>query len=856
MIGVVVAALIAAASPLAYETPHGPVELVAVSDVVAVHGVKPEIVERLARLHPGVRLVSLPRGAWKFVGVKSPAKLTAALERAGGTILPAYRGVKHGEWYVATDRVRARFAARVSEAEVSKWAAPFGAVSARLVHGPTGVWELVARSPQQTVALALALHRSGRCAWAEPVLYYQVKPAWEPNDAYYQDGYLWHLANIGAAAAWDINKGSASVTIAILDDGVDTTHPDLASKVVAPRDTNDGDNNPNPNESSAAHGTGCAGLAAAVTNNTVGVAGVCANCKLMPLRIYDINGSSTFDADVDGFTWATDNGAAVLSNSWGPAEPVPWRYSQDTAIRYATENGRGGKGSLVLFAAGNESREFASDELAAHPLVMAIGATEESDARASYSNYGPSLDVMAPAGSVTTDLAGSEGYSTGDYMIGFGGTSAATPVAAGVAGLIFSVNTAFTWSQVRSTLIDTADEVGGVTYTGGFHSRYGHGRVNALRALQAASGGTVCQPTLENCSNGVDDDCDGLKDTADPACGPTSGMVCGAPTYQCATGNICVQEDQAGTSHRCYELCTSDATCTSPETCTEIDSSTSICMEGGGACPPCGPMPCNNDPVCLDDGSLVFCAPSCTVQTDCPLGFQCAGLQSGGSACYPLSYACSTSGPQQGAKCGTGDTCALGYTCLTGGTTDLCYKVCRTTADCASGLACQQTNVPGIGYCDCACDTNAACQTGCACDPNCGGATCACDTNPNACDIGCPCDARCAPCACDTSAACDRNCACDADCGAPQTCDCDTTSACDDGCQSCDPECLCACDVSTTCDEGCEACDPECKDDGGGGGGCQCSDVSGDGGPVALAALVLAAFTSWNRRRSRVSDLR
>lgn len=334
-----------------------------------------------------------------------------------------------------------------------------------------------------------------------------------PDDTYFNQ--QWALHNIGqdppggtpdadvnAPEGWDISTGSSDIVIAILDTGVDLAHEDLVNKLVPGYDAFDDDNDPNPGAHKYnAHGTACAGLAAAETNNGTGVAGVCWNCKIMPIRI----ASSEYfywvkeEAAANGITWAANQGADVLSNSW------TWHtYSGiiHDAIKEAKNNGRNGKGCILVCAVHNynDSVEFP----ATLPETIAVGATNHHDERWDLdcvglngcgSNYGPELDVVAPSGwalagviSWSTDITGPAGYNpggsedkgdiAGNYTKWMGGTSGATPKVAGLAGLILSVNPELTSDEVQFIIEDTADDQIGdpLEDTEGWDQYYGWAR--------------------------------------------------------------------------------------------------------------------------------------------------------------------------------------------------------------------------------------------------------------------------------------------------------------------------------------------------------------------------------------------
>lgn len=304
---------------------------------------------------------------------------------------------------------------------------------------------------------------------------------------------LWGVegADIQAEDAWTLSHGSASITAAIIDTGVDLTHPDITGKLVTGYDATGGGSSGGPtgNHPLNAHGTACAGIVAAVTDNGQGVAGIARAARIMPVRIGYVldDGSQMFQDSwtVAGINWAVSQGADVLSNSWGGGSP-------STAITQAIENaktsGRGGKGSVVLFAAGNDNGPVSYP--ATLSAVLAVGALSPCDQRKAPtscdgeywwgSSYGSELDIMAPGVHMyTTDISGSGGLDPSSYFYDFNGTSSATPVVAGVAALLLGYDPALTAAQVEANLESSADDLG----TPGWDSQTGWGRVNAFRAL-------------------------------------------------------------------------------------------------------------------------------------------------------------------------------------------------------------------------------------------------------------------------------------------------------------------------------------------------------------------------------------
>ena len=346
----------------------------------------------------------------------------------------------------------------------------------------------------------------------------------------------WHLAktSIGGqvinasanvAAAHALTRGE-QVTIAIIDTGIDIDHDEFASsgKIVAPRDVSSADNDPRPLPGED-HGTACAGVACA--DGSVGASGVAPMARLMPIRFASQLGSQ---AEARAFVWAADHGADVISCSWGPedgnwARPddplhnrrVPLPDSTRLAIDHAVTKGRGGKGCIILFAAGNGNESVDLDGYASYDKVLAVAACNDRGRRSVYSDKGdavfcafPSNDFRWPAegrpapltpGIWTTDVSGTGGYNPdpitgaivgdqkGNYTNSFGGTSSACPGAAGVAALILARNPALRWQEVKETLRRSCDRIDlqDGLWSGDEHSPwYGYGRLNAANAALLA----------------------------------------------------------------------------------------------------------------------------------------------------------------------------------------------------------------------------------------------------------------------------------------------------------------------------------------------------------------------------------
>jgi hypothetical protein len=284
-----------------------------------------------------------------------------------------------------------------------------------------------------------------------------------PNDPWFAN-WEGHLKKIQAPAAWLTTTGSSSVVIAILDTGVDGTHEDLSSKLVAGWNTY---NNNSNSTDVVGHGTAVAGTAGAASNNGIGVASVCWGCKIMPIRVSDTSGNATFSSMASGLNWAADHGARVAN--------ISYIVSDSSAVKSAAQYFQS-KGGIVTSSAGNYST---FDSAADNPYVLTVSATDQFDVLYSYSNTGNNVDLAAPGDSFSTQMGG--GY------LSVGGTSYSAPIAAGVAALVISANPSLTGAQVQDILKQSADDLG----TSGWDSRYGWGRVNAARAVTMAGGAVV-----------------------------------------------------------------------------------------------------------------------------------------------------------------------------------------------------------------------------------------------------------------------------------------------------------------------------------------------------------------------------
>lgn len=268
---------------------------------------------------------------------------------------------------------------------------------------------------------------------------------------------------------WEYTEGSTSVIIAVLDTGLQLSHPEFAGRIIPGYDFVNNDADPMDDNG---HGTHATGIAAAGINNGIGMGGVCPGCRVMPVKVLNQNNAGTWSGVANGILYAADHGAKVINLSLGAAVSS---QTLESAIAYAEA-----KGVLVVAAAGNMGveREFYP---AAIESVVAVSATDSQDRHWSLSNYGSYIDVAAPGYAIFSTYHDTNNYYHGyTYM---SGTSMASPFVAGLAGLLFSQNTDRTAIEVMHLIVSTTDQIG----TSEEVAYFGKGRINVARALAVAS---------------------------------------------------------------------------------------------------------------------------------------------------------------------------------------------------------------------------------------------------------------------------------------------------------------------------------------------------------------------------------
>lgn len=338
-------------------------------------------------------------------------------------------------------------------------------------------------------AVLAALKANPAVEFAEPD--YIARPALAPNDPLYAD--QWGLDAIGAESAWDVATGDASAIIAILDSGIDLTHEDLSGQLW----TNPGETAGNGIDDDSnglvddvhgwnfladsgdvtddnGHGSQVAGVAGAASNNGLGVAGVCWDCRLMAVKVMQASGVVNYSDIAAGVAYAAGQGAQVINLSLGG-------YADSETLRTAIESAAAT--TVIVAGAGNDDSTNPFYP-AAYPEVIAVAGTDQTNGKASFSNYGSWVDVAAPGVEIKTTFAGNNSYGSES------GTSLSAPFAAGLAGLLTGQHPDWSPALVREHILHTAVSIDGVNP--GYAGQLGQGLVSAAEAVT-----TDPQPSME-----------------------------------------------------------------------------------------------------------------------------------------------------------------------------------------------------------------------------------------------------------------------------------------------------------------------------------------------------------------------
>lgn len=353
----------------------------------------------------------------------------------------------------------------------------------------TNVFRLEIQNINAVEEVIRLLESSKAVDYAERIPY--IEKTLTPNDPNYNSSTQWGLFQINAAQAWDFSTGSSNVTVAIVDDAVETTHSDLAGVLwtnpnevpnngvdddnngyvddINGYDVANSDNNPDPDNpiSSYDHGTHVAGIAGAETDNNTGVASIGHNISLIAVK--STNSSTAVTHGYEGILYAVAAGADVINMSWGGSGSST---TAQNIINYAS-----GEGIVLVAAAGNDNVSSVFYP-AGYNNVISVASTTYGDSKSSFSNYGNWIDISAPGSAIYSTIPG-DSYGTKQ------GTSMASPQVAGLAGLMLSLNPSLSPADIESCILSTADDIDGVNPS--YAGELGAGRINAQAAMNCIS---------------------------------------------------------------------------------------------------------------------------------------------------------------------------------------------------------------------------------------------------------------------------------------------------------------------------------------------------------------------------------
>lgn len=370
--------------------------------------------------------------------------------------------------------------------------------AARTLHELSGLTVLDAEPTYAMARLAVSpgreqeeIARLQRLPWVayaglNPVAYAAAAPEVEPyypNDPFI--GNQWNMRRVGAPAAWAVTRGSFSITVAVLDSGVDRWHPEFANRLLPGYDYVNADNDPTDD---FGHGTHVTGILAAAADNGVGVAGLAPNIKILPLKVLDSSGAGGYYEIATAIRRAADSAVQVINLSLGG-------FFDDDTLRSAVDYALS-KGVLVVAAAGNCAQGGPyclgvnpQYYPAAYAGVLAVGASDHYDNWARYSGFRPYISIAAPGGDASDPIRSTLPGGYGNKN----GTSMATPLVSAAAALVWTLSPAATYQQVVDILKSTADKVGAdpvtgqlLSYVNGRNDYFGYGRLNVARAVRWA----------------------------------------------------------------------------------------------------------------------------------------------------------------------------------------------------------------------------------------------------------------------------------------------------------------------------------------------------------------------------------
>lgn len=336
------------------------------------------------------------------------------------------------------------------------------------------------------IDMANTLYETGEFIYAVPCFWKKIKFHNALYDEQWALNYPEHPnSDINAEEAWKLSSGE-NIVVAILDCGIDFDHPDLKANLITGYDGSGNRGNGDISSIYETHGTRCAGVVAA-SDNSIGIKGVAYDAKLYPVKIGDANGVNEAYA-IRGFNYARIH-ADIISCSWGGGSASP---TLNNAINAALEQGREGKGCVVIFATGNKTGGW-SDKIDkieypanSNSSILAVGSTSKEGQRSAFSKYGDALDIVAPGEDIWTTTPVSEILYYYEQ-----GTSVAAPHVSGVAALMLSANPNLTAKEIHDIICSTAQKISGYSFSnnsfhpaGTWNQEVGHGLLDAAAAVR------------------------------------------------------------------------------------------------------------------------------------------------------------------------------------------------------------------------------------------------------------------------------------------------------------------------------------------------------------------------------------
>jgi len=517
------------------------IELELITDQVAV------------QYHPGVDPAALPAqlaksrypidgqkeigvGQWRLVSLMDDMGTTEAMNTFVDNLQsysdiaftsPVFRG-NQGDWITIRPEILVRIqpAYQADARAIIQALVPGSEILENEFGGMNGAYRVLANvgSGFEVLARANNLAEDVRVAWAEPDMYFQVRKDLIPNDPAFDS--LWGIHNTGqyngtpgvdmnGPEAWDITPGDPTVIVLVMDDGTQLNHPDI--NLLNGIDLTGNDTDGGPANECDNHGTSVAGCITGKADNGIGGTGIAPGCKVLPAKVTistvpcDGTGSGANSWVVDALNYGEIQGARV--SNYSVSQPA----SSAIADKYEATRDNG----MVHFTSAGNNGNTAQTFPASLPTVNAVSAIDNDGNLASFSSYGEDIVLTAPGMYVyTTDRTAFYGYTGYDYYPWFGGTSAASPYAAGVAALLLSAQPTLTSAEAEELLYCTATDLGDP----GWDEQFGYGLVNAHAAVDPSVGDTdgdgVYCPIADNCpdtpnSDQADFDTDGIGDACD-----------------------------------------------------------------------------------------------------------------------------------------------------------------------------------------------------------------------------------------------------------------------------------------------------------------------------------------------------